>query len=76
MTCTEFGAKYLARFPPAISVSPTTASLQREVEQLLAQLEPGELFCDPDFPPGYSALFSSPGQSDLNVKWLRPQVLL
>jgi hypothetical protein len=44
------------------------------VERMLMMLEEGELFCDPDFSPGYSALFCSPGMSDENVFWLRPQV--
>lgn len=51
-------------------------SSPEEVEEMLEQLEEGELFCDPDFPPGYRALFCSPGMSDQNVTWLRPQELL
>ena len=55
-------------------VNPTCFQTKAEVEELLSQLGEGELFCDPDFPPDYHALFNSPGMSDENVTWLRPQV--
>ncbi|KAK7505992.1 hypothetical protein BaRGS_00002714, partial [Batillaria attramentaria] len=51
-------------------------STKEEVEEVLAGLAEGELFCDPDFPPGYSTLFCTSGMSDKNVTWLRPQELL
>ncbi|XP_076473056.1 calpain-B-like [Babylonia areolata] len=51
-------------------------STPEEVEAMLSALEEGELFCDPDFPPGYSALYCSPGRNYKNVTWCRPQELV
>ncbi|PVD31487.1 hypothetical protein C0Q70_06899 [Pomacea canaliculata] len=47
-----------------------------DVQLILDNLQDGELFCDPDFTPGYSALFCTAGHSDGGIMWLRPQELL